>query len=504
MKSQKGFLGNMILTKRGGLIAFSALILTAMIVLFTPSLQANEVAIDYLYRYNHQSGEPDHLLDAIAIDEHRAIVAGNRGLALIDLDALPADGTKQYLYRLTGLNARDVYLKYPYVFVNLHRGESEGQYGFAVVKIVGNTLQRITIVSEDNALLEKLCINGDHLYVAAHNKGIRIYDITQPENPTLIGRLDNGFVDAFAIDVANDTAFVADGGGGLKIVDVSDKTNPRIIAGETLETAMGTAESVTYRNGTIFLAAGGAGVAVYKNGDIYSRKLVQIGGAAEDMCWVGDFLVVSNLHAITVLKEVTPGEWTIYGQEITARRGNGILRLAEGVGAASNNRVLCANWNYMDVYQIKPITESTQPDINSSVQRIRFSPEGGTKNVTIKNNGGGDLIINEVSSNSSFFSTTLSPTTLSPGQSVEFQISYSGGGSNANGVISIRSNDPDENPLPIQVFGRTQYLDPGEDAIDFSLPAFRYNRTTGEMEEETFTLSDHRGKIVWFSVYGSW
>lgn len=492
--------------KRHSLIKISLLIiLFSMIFITLMPAEAAEMALDYLYRYEHQSGEPDHLLDAIAIDSNRAIVCGNRGLALIDLNALPLNGTKQYLYRLTGLNARDVYLKYPYVYVNLHRGESEGPYGFAVVKIEGNTLRKIKVISETNTLLEKMCIRDDFLYVAAHNKGIRIYNISDPENPTLTGRLDDGFVDAFAIDVANDTAFVADGGGGLKIVDVGDKSQPRIIAGETLETAVGTSETITCKSGRIYIGAGGAGVAVYQNGDLNSRKIYPIGGAAEDMCWIGDFLVVSNFHGITVLHEYSVGELTIVGGETTARRAKGTLRLCEGVGAVSDNRILSADWNYLDVYQIKSLDESMQPDINCDVQRIRFAPDGETKTVTVTNNGGGDLTITNVTSSApGFFQTSFTGTTLSPGQSVQFEIIYNGSGTNAAGVISLASNDPDENPLPIQVFGRTSYLDPGEEAADFTLPALSMNHETGQMEEKMFTLSQHRGQIVWFQVYGSW
>ena len=66
------------------------------------------------------------------------------------------------------------------------------------------------------------------------------------------------------------------------------------------------------------------------------------------------------------------------------------------------------------------------------------------------------------------------------------------------------SNDPDEDPLPIQVFGNTTYLDPGEASIDFTLPSIRRDELTGDYIEAPLTLSDHLGKIVWFQVYGHW
>ncbi len=93
---------------------------------------------------------------------------------------------------------------------------------------------------------------------------------------------------------------------------------------------------------------------------------------------------------------------------------------------------------------------------------------------------------------------------INPGESSTINISYDGSGEEASGIILISSNDPDENPLPIQVFGRTSYLDPGEMAIDFTLPVLTYDHDAGEFHEESFTLSDQRGKVVWFQTFGTW
>ena len=56
----------------------------------------------------------------------------------------------------------------------------------------------------------------------------------------------------------------------------------------------------------------------------------------------------------------------------------------------------------------------------------------------------------------------------------------------------------------MQVFGRTANLDPGELAIDFTLPVLTYNSEADEFEEELSTLSAQRGKVVWFQVFATW
>ncbi len=183
----------------------------------------------------------------------------------MDLTALPQNGTQNYLHRLTGVNARNVYQKdSQYFFVNINRGESRSSHGFTVVKLNGNTLQSVVTIDEgDTVLYEKMCIDGDYLYVAAHSNGIRIYQISNPESPVMAGLLQTGFIDAWAIAVDGDTAYVADGPAGLKIVDVSNKSTPVIVDGEDLDTAEGTYEDVLARDGRVYAAAGGAGVAVY-------------------------------------------------------------------------------------------------------------------------------------------------------------------------------------------------------------------------------------------------
>ena len=219
--------------------------------------------------------------------------------------------------------------------------------GFEVVRLVGNTLQKVARIAEDRVQYEKMQISGDYLYVTAHSHGIRVFSLQDPSSPQRVGSLEEGFVDAFAIDIAGDIAYVADGGGGLKIVDVSDPTHPVLIGCETLETAVGTSEDIRVGDGRVFVAAGGAGLAVYDRGDLSSRQMLRVGGAAEGLTWAGDFLVVSTLSGFQVLDVSGTGLPEIVAGEISARRDTGaILRICSGVGATDDGRILSGNWNY--------------------------------------------------------------------------------------------------------------------------------------------------------------
>lgn len=364
---------------------------------------SQNMTLDYIAHYRCQSGEPDHLLEVISAGDNRAVVAGNMGIALIGLDSLPPQGSQAYIDRLSGPNTRNLYLKGGnYIFANLNRNDNIS-YGFQVIGLSSNSLRDITTITEGGVFYEKMCIYGDYLFIAAHSKGIRIFDISDPENPAPAGRIDDGFVDAWAI------------------------------------------------------------------------------------CTVGD-----------------PYNIQIVASEKSARRGeDATLRLCMAVAYAANNRILAADWHYMDVYELKAPGSGTQPDINITSQRIRFSPGGGTETVSLYNAGQTDLEINSVQSTNPAFSANYSGGTIAPGDSVSFDISYNGS-QNGTGLIRIYNDDPDENPLAIQVFGNTDYLDPGEPAVDFTMPCLRKDPQTGNYIEESFTLSEHFGKPIWFRVYTSW
>ena len=492
-------------------ITLSAFLLVFLIVIFlTPDLAAHsgvigqEMTLDYSGRYYTQA-TADHVLTALQVGPDRAIFAGTN-MVLVELSALTPGGTSDYLDILKGPSHRNLTLNGDVVYSNLNATGAEGRWGVGVIQVVGDRLTYVRTIAERNVFYEKMDISGDTLFVAAHKDGIRLFDISNPLRPFLIGRLDTGFVDAFAIAVDGNTAYVADGGGGLKIVDVTDPTNPQLVAGEDLDSAQGTSEAVTVAtNGDVFVAAGSSGVNVYRNGAIDARTLIDVGGMAEDFAWSGTHLLVTTYSGVVVLEPNGSGGATIVAKETSHRLGeDAALRLAAGIGSTDDGRILMANWGNVDVYDLIPASAGDQADINSSLQRIRFAPAGGSTTVTLSNNGQSNLNITGVSSTSPAFSVDYAGGTLSPGESVALQVNYDGSPDWGAGLILFSSNDPDENPLPIQVYGNTQNLDPGERAIDFTLPLLSQDPITGEWTETPFNLTQYQGKVVWLAIYGSW
>lgn len=93
---------------------------------------------------------------------------------------------------------------------------------------LGVTLERVYAdVTGDTAY--DVAVGGGYAYVAC-NGGVSIYDIRDPENPSLLtqpGWLSGA---AFGLGLVDDVLYVAAPRAGLVIADVSDPSSPRILS----------------------------------------------------------------------------------------------------------------------------------------------------------------------------------------------------------------------------------------------------------------------------------
>ena len=93
---------------------------------------------------------------------------------------------------------------------------------------------------------EGITVSGNYAYVADGGYGLQIVDISTPSNPTFVGTCDTpGW--AHDITVAGNYAYVADDDKGLQVVDISTPSNPILIGTyDTLGTAYDIAVSNNY------------------------------------------------------------------------------------------------------------------------------------------------------------------------------------------------------------------------------------------------------------------
>jgi len=101
-------------------------------------------------------------------------------------------------------------------------------------------------------------VSGDFVYVADGGSGLAVIDISDPTNPgTPVYEDTTG--SAMGVYVSGDFAYVADGGSGLTVINISDPTNPGTpVYEDTTGSAMGVYVSGDYA----YVADGGSGLAV--------------------------------------------------------------------------------------------------------------------------------------------------------------------------------------------------------------------------------------------------
>lgn len=67
-------------------------------------------------------------------------------------------------------------------------------------------------------------------FVADHDGGLKIIDLSNPSNPKIIGKYsDDGYAFDIALSNDNTRAYLADNSGGLKILDISNPTQPKLL-----------------------------------------------------------------------------------------------------------------------------------------------------------------------------------------------------------------------------------------------------------------------------------
>ena len=67
--------------------------------------------------------------------------------------------------------------------------------------------------------LDDVTVSGDYAFLALNADGVAVADISNPENPTVVASLETGSF-AQGVDVIGYTMYLANGAGGLKVIDL--------------------------------------------------------------------------------------------------------------------------------------------------------------------------------------------------------------------------------------------------------------------------------------------
>ena len=91
-----------------------------------------------------------------------------------------------------------------------------------------------TVAAGPANITRDIQVSGNHVFVTLGDYGLRIYDVSDPGNPTLAGTLDG--VELWDFDIAGSTLIASSSSKTLQSVDISDFSNPSPISTATLST----------------------------------------------------------------------------------------------------------------------------------------------------------------------------------------------------------------------------------------------------------------------------
>lgn len=107
----------------------------------------------------------------------------------------------------------------------------------------------------------------DYLYAASH-WGLEIFTLTEPTKPARVGEIVTpGRAQSVAIE--GETAYIADGAGGMHVIDVSVPTDPNIV--KTLGTFTDT-RRVHVADGNLYVLDSERGLLVFNLGDVHKGR----------------------------------------------------------------------------------------------------------------------------------------------------------------------------------------------------------------------------------------
>ena len=146
-----------------------------------------------------------------------------------------------------------------------------------------------------NYLAHGLAIDGNLVYVANMGGGLSVIDVTDSSTPTLIG-MRNTPGTSFDVSVDGDLAYVADGTNGLVIVNITNPSNPQIVA--TFNTNIGSVDNVVIEGNYAYLLDTDNGLIVV---DITDPTVPYLAGELNenylsDADIYGDFLYATDLY----------------------------------------------------------------------------------------------------------------------------------------------------------------------------------------------------------------
>lgn len=213
-----------------------------------------------------------------------------------------------------------------------------GSFGLRIIDISVKENPREIGADGDVRGIYRTFLNDGQLFCSTQDKGVYVYDVDPPQNPTIVGQYDTPGR-TFDISVRNDTAFVADGRNSFRILDVSDPANISEITNHSLYP--GDAMAIDVFENYVFVAGSYMGLYMFDISDINNitqmTRFFALGGDFTDVyvengnvfaCCkntgvykLSTSLFTSCADSTTLTAEICEGETYQFGSQVVSDPG---------------------------------------------------------------------------------------------------------------------------------------------------------------------------------------
>lgn len=286
----------------------------AKLASYTPFGMAKAIAVSGVYGYIAAGDDGIHVVSltdpahpvevsafvtrypikCIAVEGNYAYAASDYGEEFYVLDI--SDPTH---IRLVGSDQRQGEGAYQNIVVTGGFAYLANEYGLVIIDLsdpahphrVGDMRLKDPPGGEILSATKDIAVKNGLAYLTAENGGIKIVDVSQAANPTLIGSFSLSMANAVAI--VGNLAYVA-GGSGLTVVDVTDPHNP--VSGVSMTTAA-MVEGVDVLDNTLYLSVGSIGVETLDLSNPSSPTLMSVNntpGYAQSVAFGPSYVYVAD------------------------------------------------------------------------------------------------------------------------------------------------------------------------------------------------------------------
>ena len=327
-----------------------------------------------------------------------------------------------------------------------------------------------------NINLENLDLQGDMLAVAAHESGVKLFDISNPSSPVITATISSD--NAWAVELDEGYLYIADEDKILiyNILNLNSSIQEMFMTNAV--------KDLLIDNGFLYVALGSNGVDIYNLSDPEDPQYLDNYNTTTLAIRLATFstkLAVTDWDDIEIL-DYDGTALNLVGYKNTGNRTMAI--------AAKDNFIYSIEWASVQAFEFGQIDS---PDLDLSTWELNYPyvENGGSFSMTVDviNNGNESLITSDNYTTNSEFNIINPLSNLEPGESQTVEIVYNGSNANASGSYRIYTNDPDEPEIICETNGNINGANIGEPAPDFNLSYV--GNGSGN-----FQLSEHLGEII--------